>query len=55
MISKFKKRLYITLNNNTWDYLEKKSSALSITKSEYIEMLVRKEVTLCDKESCKKF
>ena len=25
MISKFKKRFYITLNNKTWDYLEKKS------------------------------
>lgn len=53
MISKSKKRLNTTLSNDIWDYLENRSSKLGITKSEYIELLIRKEVNLCDKEFSK--
>lgn len=53
MISKSKKRLNTTLSIDVWDYLENRSSQLGITKSEYIEMLLRKEVTVCDKEFSK--
>lgn len=50
MISKSKKRLNTTLSNEIWEFLEQQSSILGITKSEYIELLIRKEANICDKK-----